>query len=132
MTTMTVTTTHVGNGCLLVVEGEVDCANADELCAVALEAFDDAAVHALVVDLAGLGFCDAAALGALVRMRNVSLELAKPLTLRSMSTAIARLLSLTELDEAFTIAPIENRSDPHAASLRLQTQSSSRTQGGNG
>jgi anti-anti-sigma regulatory factor len=63
-----------GDVCLLIIEGEVDCANADEFCAVGVAAFEDAAVRAVVVDLAGLRFCDAATLGALVRIRNASLE----------------------------------------------------------
>ena len=105
MTAMTTKNALSGDVCLLTIEGEVDCANADELCALVLRAFEDAAVQAVAVDLAGVSFCDAAALGALVRMRNAALDRDKSLTLRSVSTAVARLLGLTGLDAAFTIAP---------------------------
>jgi anti-anti-sigma factor len=105
MTAMTAKHALNGDVCMLTIDGEVDCANADELCALALGAFDDDAVHAVTIDLAGLSFCDAAALGALVGIRNAALDLDKALTLRSLSTAVARLLRLAELDGAFTIAP---------------------------
>jgi anti-sigma B factor antagonist len=105
MTAMTSNSALNGDVCLLIIEGEVDCANADELSAVGLAAFEDAVIQAVAVDLAGVSFCDAAALGALVRIRNASLEQDKVLMLRSVSTALARLLRLTELDSSFTIAP---------------------------
>jgi anti-anti-sigma factor len=105
MTAMTSKTALNGDACLLIIEGEVDCANADELTATGLRALEDVAVQTVAVDLAGVSFCDAAALGALVRIRNASLERDKVLMLRSVSTPVARLLRLTELDSAFTIAP---------------------------
>jgi anti-sigma B factor antagonist len=111
MTALTTQTAFGGAAGVLVVAGEIDCANADELFAAGLGVLEDPAVDALTLDLSGVTFCSAAALGALVRTRNASQLLGKPLILSSVSRAVARVLTLTELDSVFTIEPTDNRTE---------------------
>ena len=96
------------DGPVISLSGEVDMLVADEV----RVAGDTAIEHALadgrrrvVIDLAEVTFLDSTGIGALVSVSNAARENDVPLVLRSMSTRIAKLLTITGLDGAFVTEP---------------------------
>ncbi|WP_354644762.1 STAS domain-containing protein [Kitasatospora camelliae] len=57
----------------------------------------------LVVDLAGLGFCDSTGLNALLKTRIAARAAGLPLVLAAPTSQTRRLLEITGADEVFTI-----------------------------
>jgi anti-anti-sigma regulatory factor len=63
MTALITRSSLTGPDCLLVLDGEIDCDNADDVSSTAIRALDDPAVKTLTIDLAAVRFCDAAGSG---------------------------------------------------------------------
>jgi anti-anti-sigma factor len=101
MTTLITNTTINGAGGLLVIDGEIDCANAHDLATAGVAALEDPAVASLTIDLGAMTFCDAAGLGALIRIRNAAGRQDKVLRLGRRSGPFERLLRLSQLEAAF-------------------------------
>ncbi|MET8545273.1 STAS domain-containing protein [Kitasatospora sp. NPDC004799] len=59
----------------------------------------------LVVDLAGLGFCDSACLNALLSARLAAQAAGVELLLAAPAAQVRRLLEITGTDELFTVRP---------------------------
>ncbi|MFD9435972.1 ANTAR domain-containing protein [Streptomyces sp. NPDC060002] len=83
-----------GDRVVVAVRGELDLDSAEQL-AQALRAALGAAVAGVDLELGGVGFCDCSALNVLLDLHERSLKLGKTLTLRTVSPAIERLLTLT-------------------------------------
>jgi anti-anti-sigma factor len=93
------------NGIALVaVDGELDLATA--------EAFGDRLIRLidggcprLVVDVAGLTFCDSSGLSALLRARTHASSAGGSVTLVGVSPQLSRILLITDLDRQFEASP---------------------------
>jgi anti-anti-sigma factor len=71
----------------------------------------------VIVDLTALSFCDAAGLGALVRMATCAQQAGRPFRLASPSPSLARLMRITGLDRKF-LASLEDCPSDTAAVVR--------------
>ncbi|MFD5269671.1 anti-sigma factor antagonist [Streptomyces sp. NPDC058335] len=76
------------------IDGELDLESAEQL-EHALRAALAAAVGAVDLDLAGVTFCDCAALNVLLEARERGLRQGKPVVIRSAAPVVERLLDLT-------------------------------------
>ncbi|MFD7987729.1 STAS domain-containing protein [Kitasatospora indigofera] len=96
------TTTDSGTARILHLAGEVDQDERQRL----ESALRRAVAHRpprLVVDLAGLTFCDSTGLNALLKTRLAARAAGFPLVLAAPTPQTRRLLEITGTDEAFTI-----------------------------
>jgi anti-sigma B factor antagonist len=104
----TLTVTACDGGPVLVVElvGELDLASIEGLQATARAWFQTGGGGGrLVLDLAGLSFCDAAGLGAIVSVRRRCLQRSGWLRLAGVSPRLRLLLEITGLDEVLSPYP---------------------------
>jgi len=103
-----VTTDEVPGGWLVEVSGEVDLHTAPALRA-ALDAAVDRAVGSdacdVLVDLSGVGFMDSTGLGELVGAHKALQRHGGRLHLAAAGDRVARLISLTALDEVLDVHP---------------------------
>ncbi|GAA1040284.1 STAS domain-containing protein [Virgisporangium ochraceum] len=60
---------------------------------------------AVVIDTAGLTFCDSAGLGTMVKIHHLLADRGGRLTLTGPTPAMRRLLEITALDTIFTLDP---------------------------
>ncbi|MFF5176461.1 STAS domain-containing protein [Micromonospora sp. NPDC000316] len=92
-----------GRGCtVLEVHGELDMATSPQL-RDGLQQLIDAGDHRVVVDLAGVGFMDSSALGALVMMFKRLRDVGGQLSLAAVQPAVRSVLAVTYLDRAIDI-----------------------------
>ncbi|MBW8486560.1 STAS domain-containing protein [Actinomadura parmotrematis] len=91
-----------GHAAALAVAGEIDLSTADAL-RDRLIALHDAGHRRLVVDFAGVAFCDAAGLGALVAARNHVTGRGGDIRLARLRPAQERLVRLTGLHALFDL-----------------------------
>ena len=96
-----------GDICLLVIAGEIDCANAESVSTAGVAALESPTVRGLTIDLGGVTFCDAASLGALIQIRNAALLRDKAFRLGPLSSSVDRLLRLSQLLTVFSIEPTD-------------------------
>jgi anti-anti-sigma factor len=89
--------------CTLVLTGEADLAIAEDIIELGVLSLGEAAVHALIVDLAAVTFIDSSALGALLHLRNVAEASSKKLILTRVPSRVLRVLEVAGLDAVFTI-----------------------------
>lgn len=101
MVNFTLDTAVHGGQCDLMVTGEVDVYSADDVAALGMLSLTEPRVTELIVDLAGVTFIDSTGLGALVRIRNIALEVNKEVTFRDPSPRVQKLFKLTGLDSVF-------------------------------
>ncbi|MFI0242243.1 STAS domain-containing protein [Streptomyces sp. NPDC016845] len=90
---------------LVAVHGEVDLETAPGFEHDLRSALNDSA-RGLELDLQALRFCDCAGLGVLLRVRRTALATGKPVTVRSASPLVARLLQVTGTHALFTDVPV--------------------------
>ncbi len=79
--------------------GELDIATVGSLDRPDVLAAGDAWVHAVVIDLAELRFCDVAGLRALMRLRDHHVACQRVTRLENPSPHLARLVVMTRLDD---------------------------------
>lgn len=92
-----------GRGCtVLEVRGEIDMATAPQL-RDGLQRLIDAGDRQVVVDLAGVGFLDSSALGALVVMFKALRDLGGRLCLAAVQPAVHSVLTVTSVDRAIQV-----------------------------
>ncbi|MEU5904102.1 STAS domain-containing protein [Micromonospora sp. NPDC047527] len=92
-----------GRGCtVLEVHGELDMATSPQL-SDGLQQLIDAGDRRVVVDLAGVGFMDSSALGALVVMFKALRDIGGQLSLASVQPAVHSVLTVTSLDQAIDV-----------------------------
>ncbi|RKS67849.1 anti-anti-sigma factor [Actinomadura pelletieri DSM 43383] len=91
-----------GDTAVVAVAGEIDLRTADTLCARLVEIHGEGS-RRIVADFAGVPFCDAAGLGALVAAHNRISVSGGEIALARVRPAQARLLSITGLDRLFAV-----------------------------
>jgi anti-sigma B factor antagonist len=92
----------------MTVTGEIDIACAGDVAALGMLGAVGTGIDAVVINMAGVAFIDAAGLGALVRIRNIALEFNKEFLLQDTPRGVRRLLRVTGLDWAFIPNGIAN------------------------
>jgi anti-sigma B factor antagonist len=85
---------------VVVIRGELDAATADQAYDYAHQIIDRASGH-VRVDLAGLSFCDARGLRALVRIGTHARATGRPLSLVSTRPSILKIMRITGVDAMF-------------------------------
>ncbi|MFF8555574.1 STAS domain-containing protein [Streptomyces sp. NPDC015501] len=104
MSPLTITARDAGTGPVLEILGDLDYETAPELRA-SLDGLTVAAGQLLVLDLAGLGFCDSSGISALISARNLAVERGGSIALAAVPANTLRILSIVGLDQVFTILP---------------------------
>lgn len=99
---LTITTRSVATGPILEITGDLDYDSAPEL----REAVNDLTLTSgqlLILDLAGLEYCDSSGLTVLLAARNLADEQGADMALAAVPDNTARILSITGLDRVFAI-----------------------------
>lgn len=96
-----VTTAHPdGDRVVVKVSGELDLEASERFRSVLRQALSHS-VRGIDLDLEGVSFCDCSALNVLLHLRHRALEQSKTVAVRSTSTVVDRLLTLTGTHELF-------------------------------
>jgi anti-sigma B factor antagonist len=90
---------------VVVVTGELDCATADQLRATITALLHRADVHAIGLDLRGLGFIDSIGIGTLVVAQRISAQIGVRLRLIAVSAFAARILGVLGVDVMLGLPP---------------------------
>jgi anti-sigma B factor antagonist len=106
-----IATTVTRASALVAVRGDLDVATAPTLRTALAEA--SSATHALVVDVSGVTFMDASALGVLIGAARGARDRGHKVVLRGPSANTLRLLQVTGLLEVFRVEP--SHGVPHDA-----------------
>lgn len=104
MSQLTITRRDAATGPVLEIVGDLDYASAPDL-RQALDPLTLTGGQLLVVDLAGLEYCDSSGLSALLAAWNLASENGARIALAAVPADTARILSLTGLDRVFTLHP---------------------------
>ncbi|MDX2919017.1 MULTISPECIES: STAS domain-containing protein [Streptomyces] len=104
MSPLTITTRLAATGPVLEIIGELDYETAPEL-RKAVDGLTVAEGQLLVLDLAGLDFCDSSGISALISARSVAVEQGGGIVLAAVPANTARTLGIVGLDQVFTIVP---------------------------
>jgi anti-sigma B factor antagonist len=103
-TSFSVTTRTTGAGAVVTVEGELDVATAPRLHAE-LAALVLKTGQVLVVDLAGVTFCDSSGISALIAARNVAEAAGAAIALAALPARLSRTFGLIGLADFFPTYP---------------------------
>jgi len=104
MSPLTITTRDADTGPVLEITGDLDHHTAPEL----RKAVDGVTVDVgqlLVLDLAGLDFCDSSGISALLAARNAAIESGGHIALAAVPANTARILGIVGLDQVFSLHP---------------------------
>ncbi|MEU1471008.1 STAS domain-containing protein [Streptomyces sp. NPDC005761] len=104
MSLLTITALETATGPVLEITGDLDYVTAPELRS-AVKELTMAGGQLLVLDLAGLEFCDSSGISALLSARSLALEQGGDVALAAVPANTARILGITGLDRVFTIHP---------------------------
>ncbi|MEJ8632224.1 STAS domain-containing protein [Streptomyces sp. MS2.AVA.5] len=104
MTPLTITSRDADTGPVLKITGDLDYATAPDM-RRALDSLTLTAGHLLVLDLAGLQFCDSSGITALLVARNLAHEHSADIALAAVPANTLRILGIVGLDQVFTIHP---------------------------
>ncbi|MEU0135730.1 STAS domain-containing protein [Streptomyces sp. NPDC006296] len=104
MSPLTITTRLVATGPVLEIIGALEYETAPEL-RKAVDGLTFAGGQWLVLDLAGLDFCDSSGISALISARSLAIEQGGGIALAAVPARIARTLGIIGLDQVFTIFP---------------------------
>ncbi|MEV6574479.1 STAS domain-containing protein [Streptomyces sp. NPDC051577] len=109
MSPLKISTRNAATGPVLVITGELDYANAtglrERVCTLDLQPG-----QRLVVDLAGMEFCDSSGISALLAARNHALAARADIALAAVPAHTLRVLRIVGLDQVFALPP-----DAHTA-----------------
>ncbi|MEU3295736.1 STAS domain-containing protein [Streptomyces longwoodensis] len=89
--------------CVLTLRGELDHDSAVQMDEAADQVFAEGRHRLLVVDCTELEFCDSSGIGCLVRMYQHLAARGGVLRLAAVPASVARVLSLTGLDQAIAV-----------------------------
>ncbi|MEU8591937.1 STAS domain-containing protein [Streptomyces sp. NPDC048664] len=109
MSPLTITTRDAATGPVLEISGELDHTTAPEL-REACTAITLRPGQRLVLDLAGMTFCDSSGITALIAARNHALAAQADIALAAVPPHTLRVLRIVGLDQVFPIHP-----DSHTA-----------------
>ncbi|MFK4148851.1 STAS domain-containing protein [Streptomyces sp. NPDC004065] len=104
MSPLKITTQDAATGPVLAVSGALDYANAAELREL-ITALDLRPGQRLVLDLAGMEFCDSSGITALIAARAHAQAARADIALASVPARTMRTLRIVGLDQIFTIHP---------------------------
>lgn len=104
MSPLKITTRDATTGPVVEITGEMDYANATELRDL-LTTLTLQPGQRLVLDLAGLEFCDSSGLTALIAARNLALAARADIALAAVPARTLRVLSVMGLDRIIPILP---------------------------
>ncbi len=96
----------------LVVAGEIDLATAGAFEAAGSALLDEKP-SALILDFAGVGFCDSSGIGVLVRLYNRAVVIGCRLTLRRPTPNVRAVLDMTSLTRILRVD--DDQPDPSTA-----------------
>src|SRR5215211_2863643 len=96
---------HVPDAAVVVINGEVDLSNAEELAAALVEADTQSSTRDLTVDLANLRFIDSAGLHVLWRAGRRARRFGRRLSAINTPPHARLLFALTALDSVIDIHP---------------------------
>ncbi|MGW6210488.1 STAS domain-containing protein [Streptomyces sp. NPDC055109] len=102
MSHLTITTRSVATGPILEITGDLDYDSAPDL----RESVNNLTLTSgqlLILDLAGLEYCDSSGLTVLLAARNLADERGADMALAAVPDNTTRILSITGLDRVFTI-----------------------------
>ncbi|MFD4233354.1 STAS domain-containing protein [Streptomyces sp. NPDC058542] len=102
MSPLTITARDAATGPVIEIVGDLDYDTAPRLREV-VDGLTVAAGHLLVLDLAGLNFCDSSGINALLSARNLTIEQGGHIALAAVPANTARILRVVGLDRVFTI-----------------------------
>ncbi len=88
--------------------GEADLTSVDAMQVVGSEAIGDPTVRSVIVDCAGITFCDSTVLSVLIGWRNLGLDRDCALSLRGVPRQMMKVLRITQLDAVFDAAPLDS------------------------
>jgi anti-sigma B factor antagonist len=91
------------DGCVLLVRGEIDIETGPLVAEAATAQLARPEVATIVMDLSGVDFMDSAGLAALVTIRNACHAAVRRLELQDPSPPVRKLLTITGLDDVFSI-----------------------------
>ena len=80
------------------LRGELDLASSSDVTEGLTGALASTGVRRLVVDMAGVTFCDSSGLGALFDVRRAAIDHEVDMVLRGVTRQVARLLDLADVD----------------------------------
>ncbi|WP_410571229.1 STAS domain-containing protein [Amycolatopsis sp. cmx-4-61] len=103
-TPFSVATRTTGSGAVVTVEGELDVATAPRLRA-AVDAVTLGTGQLLVVDLAGVTFCDSSGISALIAARNLAEAAGAGVALAAVPARLSRTFALIGLADFFPTYP---------------------------
>jgi anti-sigma B factor antagonist len=93
---------RIGDRATLTVRGTLDLATVNQLVDRASAVLDDSPVG-LVLDLAGVDFCDSTGISGLIRIRNKAKEHDAGVEIRNPTPSVRWLLETTGLAKAFRV-----------------------------
>ncbi|MFI1250440.1 STAS domain-containing protein [Streptomyces anulatus] len=102
MSALTITTRDAATGPVIEITGDLDYDTAPEL-RKAVGGLTVAGGHLLLLDLAGLRFCDSSGISALLSARSLAIEQGGHIALAAVPANTARILGIVGLDQVFTI-----------------------------
>jgi anti-sigma B factor antagonist len=105
---------------VLIREGEIDLATADQLRSVGGEALIANPTADAHVDLSRVTFLDSTGIGALVHIRNLAAP--RDLIIDNPSEPVRRILELTGLTETFRISPSSNSGSSSASRIVISVR----------
>ncbi|MEU9801443.1 STAS domain-containing protein [Streptomyces sp. NPDC051000] len=109
MSPLKIATRNAATGPVLEITGELDYANATGL-RERVSTLDLQPGQRLVVDLAGMEFCDSSGISALLAARNHALAARADIALAAVPAHTLRVLRIVGLDQVFALHP-----DAHTA-----------------
>ncbi|MEV7060646.1 STAS domain-containing protein [Streptomyces microflavus] len=104
MSPLTITTRDAATGPVLEITGDLDYETAPDL-RKATDGLTMTAGQLLVLDLAGLDYCDSSGISALLSARSVAIEHGGHLALAAVPANTARILGIVGLDQVFALHP---------------------------
>ncbi|MEV7401923.1 STAS domain-containing protein [Streptomyces sp. NPDC091267] len=102
MSPLTIISRDAATGPVLEITGDLEYGTAPDL-REAVDRLTLASGQLLVLDLAGLQFCDSSGINALLAARNLAAEHGADIALAAVPANTARVLSIVGLDRVFTI-----------------------------
>lgn len=106
MAALTLESQHEGGVTVLALDGELDIASVPALRTAALSELADPGCAELALDVANLTFLDSTGLGCWVELRNEAQNRGKNLSLRNVTDAVRRVMTLGGLAELFSLDPL--------------------------
>ncbi|MFC8238537.1 STAS domain-containing protein [Streptomyces sp. NPDC057284] len=104
MSPLTITARGAATGPVLEITGDLDHRTAPEL-RRAVDRLTLVTGQLLILDLAGLEFCDSSGITALLAARNLATEQSADIALAAVPANTARILRIAGLDRVFTLHP---------------------------